>query len=140
MKLIGNIQHIKSKRDSNLRNIELHLERVEYVTNRKDGKYLQPFNFIDELATPLVITGDCLARIQDKGLQDGEFDFNVYDKVGDEYVLHEGKLLSILLVYDEEANQHILSSIEYTVTVSNEEFKQLKAERSKENKQKKGRR
>lgn len=139
MKLTGNILDIKTKRDSRNAGVELQIDRVQYITHKKDGKYYQPFDFVDELDTPLVITGDCLARSATKHLEEGEYDFQVYDKTGDEYELNENKFLSVLMIYDEEEQQSILSSVEYTVTVSNDEFKQLKSERSKEQKHKKGR-
>ncbi|GAB3812074.1 hypothetical protein [Pontibacter rugosus] len=138
MKLQGNILDIKNTRDSKNLGIEIHLDKIEYITNKKDGRYNQPFDFIDELETPMVITGDCLARINNKHLQDGEYDFQVYDKVGEEYVLNPDKFLSVLITYDFEADITILTSVEYSVTVTNEEFKQIKAERSKEKKQLRG--
>ncbi|WP_242929203.1 hypothetical protein [Pontibacter vulgaris] len=138
MKLTGNILDIKSKREDKNAGITIETDRIEYITYKKDGKYFQPFNFIDTLNEPVIITGDCLARSTTKHLQEGEYDFQVYDKIGDDYVLNENKFLSVLMVYDEEEQQSFLSSVEYTVTVSNEEFKQLKTERSKNNKNKKG--
>ena len=138
MRLTGNILDIKNKRDDRNSGIEIEVDRVEYITYKKDGKYNQPFNFVEELATPLVITGDCLARSTTKHLEEGEYDFQVFDKAGDEYVLNESKFLSVLMSYDEEEQQSFLSSVEYSVTVSNEEFKQLKSERSKDQKSKKG--
>jgi hypothetical protein len=140
MKLTGNLLDIKNKRDSQNAGIALSIDKIEYITHKKDGKYYQPFNHVEQLATPLVITGDCLARIPDKNLQEGEYDFKVYDKAGDDYVLNENKFLSVLLVYDEEEHQHILSSLEYSVTISNEEFKQLKTASHKERTSGKGRR
>jgi hypothetical protein len=138
MKLTGNILDIKNKRDSKNAGIALQLDKIEYITYKKDGKYFQPFNLEVELDEPLTITGDCLARKADKHLQEGEYDFVVYDKEGDDYVLNENKFLSVLLVYDEEEHHHILSSVEYTVTVPNEEFKQLKEASHKERVAKKG--
>ncbi|WP_018478732.1 hypothetical protein [Pontibacter roseus] len=138
MKLTGNILDIKSKREDRHAGIALSLDKVEYVTYKKDGKYYQPFNLVEDLETPIVITGNCLARKADKHLQEGEYDFVVYDKEGDDYVLNENKLLSVLLVYDEEEQQHILSSVEYTVVVSNEEFKQLKTASHKDRMSNKG--
>ncbi len=139
MKLTGNILDIKNKRDSKNAGIEIEIDKVEYVTYKKDGKYFQPFNFMDELEKPIVITGDRLARVATKHLQEGEYDFQVFDKTGEEYVLNENKFLSVLMVYDEEEQQSFLSSVEYTVTVSNDEFKQIKTDRSKDRKNKKGR-
>ncbi|MFD2247464.1 hypothetical protein [Pontibacter ruber] len=138
MKLTGNILNIKNKRDSKNAGIELLIDRVEYVTHKKDGKYYQPFNLIVDLEEPVVITGDQLARMDTKHLEEGEYDFQVYDKVEDDYVLNENKFLSVLMMYDEEEQQSILSSVEYTVTVSNDEYKDLKAQYNKEKKAKKG--
>lgn len=138
MKLTGNILDVKNKRDDRNAGIALEIDKIEYVTYKKDGKYFQPFDLVEELETPLVITGDRLARKTDKHLQEGEYDFKVYDKEGDDFVLNENKMLSVLLVYEEEEQQNILSSIEYSVTVSNEEFKQLKLASHKERSAKKG--
>lgn len=131
MRLTGNIQHIKAKRDSANIGIEIHLDKIEYVTHRKDGKYYQPFDFEDILDTPLVITGDCLARISSKQLEEGEYEFQVYDKVGEEYVLNPNKELALTITYDFDSDLTILTEVYYTVTVSNDEFKQLKSDRSK---------
>lgn len=135
MKLIGNILDIKNTRDSRNSEIELHISRVEYVTHKKDGRFYQPFEFEDELDTPLVITGDCLARINNKLLKEGEYEFEVYDKVDEEYTLNPDKQLSLSIEYDFDADVTILSSLYYTVIVSNEEFKEIKAERNKQKKQ-----
>ncbi|WP_299759106.1 hypothetical protein [uncultured Pontibacter sp.] len=135
MKLIGNILDIKNTRDSRNSEIELHISRVEYVTHKKDGRFYQPFEFEDELDTPLVITGDCLARINNKLLKEGEYEFEVYDKVDEEYILNPDKQLSLSIEYDFDADVTILSSLYYTVIVSNEEFKEIKAERNKQKKQ-----
>jgi len=138
MRLAGNILDIKEKRDSRHQDIALYIDRVEYITLRKDGKYFQPFDFVDELDTPLVLTGDCLARITDKNLDEGEYAFQVYDKTDAGYALNENKHLSLSLEYDFDEQQAILSSVYYTVTVSNEEFKQIKRDRSQDMKSKKG--
>ncbi|MFT2008605.1 hypothetical protein ACMA1I_08015 [Pontibacter sp. 13R65] len=140
MRLKGNILDIKTKRDSKNAGIELFVNKIDYVTHKKDGRYFQPFDFEDELETPIVITGDCLARIPNNLLEEGEYEFKVFDKEGDEYVLNENKLLTITLMYDEEEQQTIVSAVTYEVTISNEEFKQLKADRHKEKSGKKGKR
>lgn len=139
MKLVGNILDVKGTRDTRNKDIELHINRFEYITHKKDGRFFQPFEIEIEVETPLVITGDCLSRIDNKHLGEGEYEFNVYDKVGEAYELNPNKQLSIEIAYDYDADVTILSHAEYTVTVSNEEFKQLKADSNKEKKQKKGR-
>ena len=139
MKLVGNIRQIKQHRDSGNREIELHLGNIEYITHRKDGKYYQPFDFVDELDSPIVITGDCLALADSRHVAEGENIFRVFDKTGDDYVLNENKQLSLTLAYDFDTDTTILASATYTVTLPNEEFKQLKSERSKARKKNKGR-
>lgn len=139
MKLVGNIRQIKHNRDSNNQEVELHLDKVEYITHKKDGKYYQPFDFVDELDTPLVITGDCLALASTKHVAEGENAFLVFEKTGDDYELNENKHLSITVAYDYDADTTILTSATYTVTVPNEEFKQIKSDRSEARKKKKGR-
>ncbi|MBB6612701.1 hypothetical protein H7F15_16785 [Pontibacter sp. Tf4] len=132
MKLTGNLQDIKTKRDSANKHIELHIDRVEYITLKKDGKYYQPFDLVVEPETPVVITGDCLARIPNKQLEEGEYEFEVYDKVGeDEYELNPNKELALTVTYDFDADLNILTELYYTVTVDNEEFKELKAAQNK---------
>lgn len=138
MRLTGNIQDIKTSRDSKNKDIALHINKIEYITHKKDGRFFQPFDYEDELETPLVITGDCLSRIDNKHLEEGEYEFKVYDKVGDDYELNESKQLSIETAYDYDEDVTILRSIYYTVTVSNEEFKQIKTERGKAKAAKKG--
>ncbi|QCR22572.1 hypothetical protein [Pontibacter sp. SGAir0037] len=141
MKLIGDIGRIKATRDSQNQDIEVHIDKVEYITSKKDGKYFQEFNYIDELDTPLILTGDCLALIVDKNAAEGEYDFKVYDKNGDDYELNSFKVLYLTTAYDFDADLTILTSVDYTVTVSNDAYKQMKAERNKEKKKKgKGRR
>jgi hypothetical protein len=136
MRLKGNIQDIKAKRDSNNSGIEIHLDKIEYITQKKDGKYYQPFDLVVDLTKPLVITGDCLARIPNKQLEEGEYEFEVYDKVGDDYVLNLGKELALTVTYDFDADLNILTEVYYTVTIDNEEFKQLKTEQNKARKTK----
>jgi hypothetical protein len=138
MKLTGNILNVKSKRDDRNANIIVAVDKIEYVTYKKDGKYYQPFNLEVELDEPLTITGDRLARRPDKHLQEGEYDFDVYDLEDGEYVLNENKFLSVLLIYDEEEQEHFMSSVEYQETVSGEEFKRLKEEQHKLRHTKKG--
>lgn len=136
MRLKGNIQDIKAKRDSNNKGIEIHLDKIEYITQKKDGKYYQPFDLVVDLAEPVVITGDCLARIPNKHLEEGEYEFEVYDKEGEEYVLNPDKELALTVTYDFDADLNILTEVYYTVTISNEEFKVLKAEQHKARKTK----
>lgn len=138
MRVVGNIRQIKQHRDSSNQHIELHLDKVEYITHRKDGKYYQPFDFVEELDTPLVITGDCLALANSKHVADGENSFNVFDKAVDNYELNENKQLELTVAYDFDADTTLVTSATYTVTVSNEEFTQLKSNRNKARKQKKG--
>ncbi|WP_242917743.1 hypothetical protein [Pontibacter liquoris] len=140
MKLTGNITAIKQKRDNSNQDIALAINKIAYVTHKKDGKYYQPFEFEDELPAPLVITGDCLARIPNTYLEEGEYEFQVFDKTGDAYVLNENKALAITTAYDFDEQLTILSSVSYVVTISNEEFKQLKTDRAKAGKSKKGKR
>jgi hypothetical protein len=140
MKLTGNLADIKQKRDTKNQGIEIEVDQVEYITHKKDGKYYQPFEFLDELSTPLVITGDCLSRTNNNHLEEGEYEFHVFDKEADEYVLNENKSLFVTTAYDYDDQLTILSSVTYTVTVSNEEFKQIKTDRYKANKPKKGKR
>jgi hypothetical protein len=129
MKLLGDIRRIKNRRDSLNQDIEIHLDKIEYITHKKDGRYFQPFEFIDQLDSPLVITGDCLSRSDDKYLEEGEHAFKVYDKAGDTYALNPNKHLSVILEHDFDTAETILTSLTYSVTVSNEEFKQLQSHR-----------
>ncbi len=138
MKLTGNLLNVKSKRDDRNASITVTVDKIEYITYKKDGKYYQPFNLEVALDEPLTITGDRLARRPDKHLQEGEYDFDVYDLEDGEYVLNENKFLSVLLMYDEEEQEHFMSSVEYQETVSGEEFKRLKEEQHKLRHGKKG--
>ncbi|WP_276497174.1 hypothetical protein [Pontibacter litorisediminis] len=135
MKLIGNINDIKYTRENKNQDIALHISRVEYITHKKDGRFFQPFDLEVELDEPVIITGDRLVRIQNKLLAEGEYEFEVYDKEGEEYTLNPDKQLSLSIEYDFDADVTILSSLYYTVTVSNEEFKELKAAHIKQKKQ-----
>ncbi|WP_114784178.1 hypothetical protein [Botryobacter ruber] len=139
MRLTGNLLDIKTKREDKNQDIQLEIDKIEYITHKKDGKYFQPFEFIDELETPLVITGDCLARNTTQPLEEGEYEFKVYDKTDDAYVLNPDKQLHVTLEHDFDSGLTILTFGTYVVTVSNEEFQQLKSERAKQKKQKKGR-
>lgn len=132
MRLVGNISDIKNKRDSHNAGIEIYIDMVEYVTYRKDGKYFQPFDYEVELSDPLLITGDCLAQNSNSQPKKGDYEFDVYDKEGDDYVLNPNKQLSLQVEYDFDADLTILSAAYYTVTVSDEEFKELKRQGHKE--------
>ncbi|WP_210490634.1 hypothetical protein [Rufibacter aurantiacus] len=132
MKAIGNILNINTQRDSRHKGIEVHLDSIEYLTSKKDGRYYQDFEYLDELETPLVITGDCLARVSGKPSADGEYEFKVYDKVGEEYVLNPDKKLYLTVVYDFDEDLNILSEAYYSVNMPNEEFTQFKMEKEKE--------
>ena len=139
MRLKGDLQRIKTKRDDGNHDIELHIDKIEYVTYKKDGRFYQPFDFVDEPDTPLTITGDQLARLTGKHLEEGEHEFLVYDKTDEGFEMNENKKLLLTTAYDFDADITILTSVEYVVTVSNEEFQQIKKDRSEEKKAKKGR-
>ncbi|WP_192821307.1 hypothetical protein [Rufibacter sp. LB8] len=132
MKIVGNIQAITPNRSSKNKNVELHIDRVEYLTQKKDGRYYQDFDYIDDLDSPLVITGDFLALATDKKLPEGELAFKVYDLVEGEYVHNPQKYLAITLFYDFDENQTILSEVDYVITLDRETFEQLMAAREKE--------
>ncbi len=140
MKLTGNILAIRQKREDKNQQITLALHTVTYVTYKKDGKYHQPFEYEDEIEVPVILTGDCLARTDNRHLEEGAFEFHVFDKVGDTYVLNDDKFLSITTVYDDESQEVILSSAYYSVVLTNEAFKQLKTDRSKALKEKRKKR
>jgi hypothetical protein len=140
MRLSGNLQDIKRTRDDANSTIEIQIDKIEYVTYKKDGRFFQPFDFVDELDSPLVITGDCLARTDNKHLEEGEHEFQVYDKIGEEYTLNPDKMLYLTTAYDFDVDITILTDLEYTVTVPNEDFQQIKKDRSIEKKAQKGRR
>ncbi len=126
MRLVGNISDIKHKRDNKNEGIQVYVDKIEYITHKKDGKYYQPFDYEVELEEPIMITGDCLSQTGNSQPKEGEYEFDVYDKVGDEYVHNPDKQLSLTIVYDFDTDLTILSSVYYTVVVSNEEFKELK--------------
>jgi hypothetical protein len=132
MTLTGNILDITNKRDNRHQNIELRVDKVEYITSRKDGHFFQDFEYVDTLDSPLVLTGDCLARSDKKYMEPGEYAFQVFDKVGEEYVLNDRKHLEITMEYIEEDGLTILASVSYSVTVSNEEFNRVKKVRNRE--------
>jgi hypothetical protein len=136
MRVTGNIFDITTQRDSRHKDIEVYLDTIEYLTSKKDGRYYQDFEYIDELETPLVITGDCLARVSAKKADDGEYEFKVYDKVGEEYVHNPDKKLYLTLEYDFDEDLTILSSASYYVTMPNEEFTKFRTEKEKENSRK----
>lgn len=142
MKVVGNILNITKQREDKNKEVEIHLDRVEYITHKKDGRYYQPFDYVDELTTPLVITGDCLARTNPIRSNEGEHEYKVYDKEEDgSYKLNENKRLVLTTIFDFDAELTILSAAEYVITVTNEEFKDIKRDRSSNNpKNKKGRR
>ncbi|MCC9168081.1 hypothetical protein [Pontibacter harenae] len=137
MKLIGNILDIKQNRENGNKDIEVHISRVTYITNKKDGRFFQPFDFEDELETPLILTGDLLARKNYKQQEEGEFEFKVFDLEDGEYVLNENKELSLTVAYDPDADLRIVNSLYYEITISNEEFEQLKKERAQARKEQK---
>ena len=139
MKLVGNISDIKNKRDTKNAGIEVYINKVEYITYKKDGKYFQPFDYEVELDTPLVITGDRLAQTANSQPKDGEYEFSVYEIVDEEYVLNPDKQLSLSMAFVEEAGINVLTSVYYTETVSNEVFQELKRKGHKERFAKKSR-
>ncbi|RNI29185.1 hypothetical protein [Rufibacter latericius] len=132
MKVIGNILDISTQRDSRHQNIEVYLDDIEYLTSKKDGRYYQDFEYLVELETPLVITGDCLARVSGKKPQDGEYEFKVFDREGEEYVHNPAKQLFLTLEYDFDEDLIILSSAYYSVTLPNDEFEKFRTEQEKE--------
>lgn len=138
MRLTGNINDIKQKRDSKNEGIAIEIDKIEYITYKKDGKYYQPFDFVQELDTPFIITGDQLAKINTHHLEEGELEFQVYDKVGDAYELNPDKKLAVTIAHDFDINQTLLTFVAYTVIISIEEFKKIKTASSNAKKQQKG--
>jgi hypothetical protein len=137
MRLVGNILDITKNREDKNKDVEVHLDMVEYITYKKDGHYSQPFDFVDDLATPLIITGDQLSRANPIRSNEGEHEFKVYDRADDgTYELNENKILKLTTVYDFDLDLTILSAAEYTIIVSGEEFKEIKRDRATNNKQK----
>ncbi|MBC5991986.1 hypothetical protein [Pontibacter cellulosilyticus] len=138
MRLVGNISDIKNKRDSKNADIEIYINKIEYITYKKDGKYFQPFDYEVELDIPFVLTGDCLSQTSNSQPKEGEYEFNVYEKVDGKYELNPNKQLSVSTTYVEEAGILVLTSVYYTVVISNEEFQELKRKGHKERVAKKG--
>ena len=138
MNIIGDIQRIKNKRDSRHQDIEIHIDQIAYLTHKKDGRFFQLFEYVDNLNTPLVITGDCLSRAPNTDFEEEDYAFHVYDKTNDTYTLNEHKQLTLSLVYIKEDNLTILNAGTYSVTVINAEFEQIKRNRSKDKKLNKG--
>lgn len=134
MKLTGDINRVKNKRDSRNQDIEIHVDKIMYITQRKDGRFFQAFDYEDELDTPVVITGDMLARTPNTDFAKDDYTFQVYDKTDDTYTLNPNKELTLTVIYPEEADQPILSALTYAVTVTNKEFDQIKRDRSQEKK------
>ncbi|KAA9345597.1 hypothetical protein [Adhaeribacter soli] len=132
MKLTGDIKRIKNKRDDRNQDIEIEVDKIEYLTSKKDGRYFQAFDFEETLETPLVITGDCLALKPGKPAEEDEYEFNVYDKEGEEYVLNPDKFLSLSIAYDFDEDLTILTSVYYSVTLPPKDFEELKKEKEKE--------
>ena len=132
MKLTGDIRKISTKREDRFQDISLEINRIEYLTHKKDGHYFQAFDLEVNLEKPLVITGDQLARKHAKPGSEGELEFRVYDKAGDEYVPNEGKILEVEVEYDFEEDLLILSSVYYAETLAPKEFEALKKEHEKQ--------
>lgn len=132
MKLTGDIRKIKTKREDQHADIVLEINRVEYLTHKKDGHYFQAFDYDVDLAAPLLLTGDRLARKHAKPGKDGELEFLVYDKTDNGYALNENIKLEIEVAYDFEEDLQILSSVYYSVTLPPKEFETLKQELEKE--------
>jgi hypothetical protein len=132
MTLTGNILDITNKRNDRHQDIQLRVDQVEYITSKKDGHFFQDFDYQDTLDTPLVLTGDCLARADKIYVDPGEYAFQVFDKVGEEYVLNDKKQLVITMEYVEEDDLTILTSVYFSVRVSNEEFTRIKTDRNKD--------
>lgn len=133
MRLTGDIRKITTKRDSKNQDIEILIDRVEYLTHKKDGNYFQTFDYEVALETPLVITGDRLALKNAKPSADGEYEYNVYELVGEEYVLNADKILDLTLAYYPEEDLTILSTGYYAETLPPKEFELLKKEHEKKN-------
>lgn len=137
MDLKGNIFQIKNKRDEKNKDIQIEVSQIDYITDKKDGRYYQAFEYTHQLDTPLIITGDCLARIDNKYLEEGEYDFEVYDHSPEGYLLNLNKRLSVTTEFIPEDDLTILTSVLYSVTVSNEEFNAVKNQKGINNRQRK---
>jgi len=131
MKLNGDIRKIGMKRDSKFQDISVEIDKVEYLTHKKDGRYFQAFDYEVELETPLIITGDRLAKKNQKPMEEGELEFLVYDIVNGEYVLNENVQLEVITAFDFEENLLILSWGYYGITIPPKEFEALKKEHEK---------
>ena len=131
MKLTGDIRKIGLKRDNKFQEIALEIDKVEYLTHKKDGRYFQAFDYEVELENPIVITGDRLAKKNVKPTEEGELEFQVYDLIDGEYVLNENIQLEIITAYDFDEDLLILSSVYYAVTIPPKEFEALKKEQEK---------
>ncbi|MFC5272260.1 hypothetical protein [Adhaeribacter terreus] len=131
MKLTGDIRKIGTKRDDKFQDISLQINRIEYITNKKDGNYFQAFDLEVELEKPLIITGDRLAKKNIKPSEEGEILFDVYDKVGDAYVLNKNLELEIIVAHDMEEDLLILSSVYYAEMLPPKEFEAFKKEYEK---------
>ena len=131
MKLIGDIRKIGLKRDNKYQDISLEIDKVEYLTHKKDGRYFQAFDYEVELENPIVITGDRLAKKNLKPTEEGELEFQVYDLTDGEYVLNENVELEIITAYDFDEDLLILSSVYYAVTIPPKEFEAMKNELEK---------
>jgi hypothetical protein len=133
MKLTGDIRKIGTKREDKNQDISLEINRIEYLTHKKDGNYYQAFDLEVVLEKPLIITGDQLARKNIKPSEEGEIIFELYDKVGDEYVLNKNLELEIIVAYDMEEDLLILSSVYYAEMLPPKEFEAFKKEYEKTN-------
>ena len=131
MKLTGDIRKIGLKRDNKYQDISLEIDKVEYLTHKKDGRYFQAFDYEVELENPIVITGDRLAKKNLKPTEEGELEFQVYDLTDGEYVLNENVELEIITAYDFDEDLLILSSVYYAVTIPPKEFEAMKNELEK---------
>ena len=131
MKLTGDIRKIGTKREDKHQDILLEINRVEYVTHKKDGNYFQAFDLEVELEKPLIISGDCLAKKNLKPTEEGELIFDVYDKTDGEYLLNKNRELEIIVAYDFEEDLLILSSVYYAEILPPKEFEALKKEYEK---------
>lgn len=138
MKVVGHLPNITKNRDSKNQDIEIHVDQVEYLTSKKDGRYYQDFEYIDVLDTPLVITGDCLSLRTDKKLDEGEFQYHVFEKEGERYERLEKHLLWLTMTYDFDENVSILSEVTYSITLPGDAFRELKKTKEREKMAQKG--
>ena len=138
MRLTGNINLIKQKRDSARHDIAIEIDKIEYITYKKDGKYHQPFDLTFELDAPIFITGDRLARKDTRHLEEGEHEFHVYDLVDGNYELNPDKQLAVTTASDFDLGQTILTFVNYSEVVPADVFNQLKSDIAKLKRQQKG--